>query len=79
MFSSNHFLTITVNTKSEDERAQAIGIFNSIGSAGFIIGPTVGGNIREYFGMVGFSICAKITSFLFIINALIARIQICPI
>lgn len=60
-----------VNTKSEDERAQAIGIFNSIGSAGFIIGPTVGGNIREYFGLVGFSICAKITSFMFIINALI--------
>ena len=38
-----------VNSTPKSERTKTIGLFNAIGSAGFIIGPTIGGHIREGF------------------------------
>lgn len=60
-----------VNSELEDNRARVIGLFNSIGSAGFIIGPIVGGFIRESYPENGFYICSKITSVLFLCNGLL--------
>lgn len=61
------------------ERPKTIGLFNSIGSAGFIIGPAIGGHIREYYSDQGFYICANITGILFFINFIIVAVFMQPI
>jgi len=63
-----------INNTPQPKRAKAIGLFNSIGSAGFIIGPTIGGHIREYFGDQGFYTCAKLTSCVFMVNIILVVI-----
>ena len=60
-----------ISKVSVSERPKVIGLFNSIGSAGFIIGPTIGGHIREYFPDRGFHICANITGIIFVLNFII--------
>ena len=57
-----------INQTPKVNRARAIGLFNSIGSAGFILGPTIGGHLREYIGENGFSLCARLTGAVFILN-----------
>ena len=63
-----------INNTPAESRARAIGLFNSIGSAGFIVGPSIGGNIREYFGEKGFYHCSQVTSALFAVNILLVAI-----
>ena len=57
-----------INQTLKVNRARAIGLFNSIGSAGFILGPTIGGHLREYIGENGFYLCARLTGAVFILN-----------
>jgi len=68
-----------ISKVSVSERPKTIGLFNSIGSAGFIIGPSIGGHIREYFPNNGFYICAKITGLLFLLNFIIVAVFMEPI
>jgi len=68
-----------ISKVSVSERPKVIGLFNSIGSAGFIIGPTIGGHIREYFPDNGFYICANITGILFVLNFIIVAVFMQPI
>ncbi|CAG5113905.1 Oidioi.mRNA.OKI2018_I69.chr2.g7995.t1.cds [Oikopleura dioica] len=60
---------VIVNEETEENRARVVGLFNSIGSAGFILGPMISGFIRESFPTDGFYICAKLTSLIFVMNA----------
>lgn len=63
-----------INNTPQVNRARAIGLFNSIGSAGFIIGPTIGGHVREILGESGFYTCAKLTSAVFALNFLLVAV-----
>jgi len=60
---------VIVNKENEENRARVVGLFNSVGSAGFILGPIISGFIRESFPGDGFYICARLTSLIFVINA----------
>lgn len=63
-----------INDAKVSDRTKVIGLFNSIGSAGFIIGPTIGGHIREFFPENGFYICARVTCIIFVANFIIVAV-----
>ena len=69
---------VIVNEEKEENRARVVGLFNSVGSAGFILGPIISGFIRESFPDEGFYICARLTSLIFVLNAALVWFFIAP-
>lgn len=65
-------LAIT-DRESEETRSMAIGRLNACSSAGFILGPAIGGYMMKYYG---FRWIAILTTFMFMVNFVIVfRIQ----
>lgn len=67
-----------MNEEKEENRARVVGLFNSVGSAGFILGPMLSGFIRASFPESGFFLCARLTSLLFLMNASLVWLFIDP-
>lgn len=61
--------TIIADITPPSQQLEAYGLFTSITSLGFVIGPSFGGHIAELEN--GFMYVCSITSFLFIVNSLI--------